>query len=56
MQAGIQGTPKSFVIVGNQMEAIDGAQPYAVVKQAIENLLGQLERGNAGTATTTSAS
>lgn len=55
MQAGVKGTPKSFVIVGNQMEVIDGAQPYAVVKQAIENLLGQLERGNEGTATTTSA-
>jgi protein-disulfide isomerase len=49
-QAGIQGTPKSFVIVGNQMAPIDGAQPYAVVKQAIDNLLSQLERG--GTETT----
>lgn len=41
--AGIRGTPQSFVIVGNQMATIEGAQPYAVVKQIIENLLGQLE-------------
>ncbi len=41
--AGIQGTPQSFVIVGNQMAAIEGAQPYAVVKQTIDNLIGQLE-------------
>ncbi len=54
-QAGIQGTPKSFVIVGNQMAPIDGAQPYAVVKQAIENLLQQLERGGTE-ATSTSSS
>lgn len=41
--AGIQGTPQSFVIVGNQMAAIEGAQPYAVVKQTLDNLIGQLE-------------
>jgi protein-disulfide isomerase len=46
-QAGIQGTPNSYVIVGDQMAAISGAQPYAVVKQVIENLIGQLESGNA---------
>ncbi|MEZ4195202.1 MAG: DsbA family protein [Candidatus Paceibacterota bacterium] len=49
--AGIQGTPQSFVIVGNQMAAIEGAQPYAVVKQTIDNLIGQLE--SAGTNTET---
>jgi protein-disulfide isomerase len=43
--AGIQGTPQSYVIVGDQMAEINGAQPYAVVKQAIDNLLGQLEGG-----------
>jgi protein-disulfide isomerase len=52
-QAGIKGTPKSFVIVGNQMAPIDGAQPYGVVKQAIDNLLAQLERG--GTEATSSS-
>ncbi len=44
-QAGIGGTPQSFVIVGNQMAPIEGAQPYAVVKQIIDSLLGQLEGG-----------
>jgi protein-disulfide isomerase len=46
-QAGIQGTPQSFVIVGNQMAQIEGAQPYAVVKQIIDNLLGQIGSGEA---------
>ncbi len=40
---GIKGTPNSFVLVGNQQAAIEGAQPYEVVKQIVENLLGQLE-------------
>jgi protein-disulfide isomerase len=44
--AGINGTPHSFVIVGNQQAPIEGAQPYEVVKQIIENLLGQLEAGS----------
>lgn len=43
MAAGIIGTPHSFVLVGNQTAAINGAQPYEVVKQIIENLLGQLQ-------------
>jgi protein-disulfide isomerase len=51
-QAGIQGTPQSFVIVGNQMAPIEGAQPYAVVKQIIDNLLSQLE-GSGATVTDT---
>ncbi len=50
-QAGIKGTPQSFVIVGNQMAAIDGAQPYATVKQILDSLLGQLE----GSSTETTA-
>lgn len=41
--AGIQGTPHSFIIIGNQQAPIEGAQPYEVVKQIVENLLGQLE-------------
>ncbi len=45
IQAGVQGTPQSYIIVGDQMEAINGAQPYSVVKQIIESLLGQLEGG-----------
>ncbi len=51
--AGIGGTPQSFVIVGNQMAPIEGAQPYAVVKQIIDNLLGQLESGQISSETTT---
>ncbi len=41
--AGIQGTPNSFVLIGNQRAPIEGAQPYEVVKQIVENLIGQLE-------------
>jgi protein-disulfide isomerase len=42
-EAGIQGTPHSFVLIGNQQAPIEGAQPYEVVKQIVENLIGQLE-------------
>jgi protein-disulfide isomerase len=45
--AGIQGTPQSFVLIGNQQAPIEGAQPYEVVKQIVENLLGQLEGAQA---------
>lgn len=45
--AGIQGTPQSFVLIGNQQAPIEGAQPYEVVKQIVENLLGQLEGATA---------
>jgi protein-disulfide isomerase len=41
--AGIEGTPYSYVIVGNQIEPITGAQPYVVMKSVIDNLLNQLE-------------
>ncbi|HMO78132.1 MAG TPA: thioredoxin domain-containing protein [Candidatus Paceibacterota bacterium] len=40
--AGINGTPQSYIIVGNNQLPIEGAQPYAAVKQAIDNILGQL--------------
>ena len=45
--AGIQGTPNSFVIVGNQQAPIEGAQPYPIVKQIVQNLINQLEGGEA---------
>ncbi len=51
-QAKIEGTPNSFVIIGNQRAPIEGAQPYDVIKQIVENLLGQLE-GSGPTASTT---
>lgn len=41
--AGIQGTPHSVIMVGNQQAVIEGAQPYAAVRQIVENLIGQLE-------------
>lgn len=41
--AGAQGTPYSIVVVGDQQAIINGAQPYAVVKQIIDNLVDQIE-------------
>ena len=49
--AGIDGTPNSFILIGNQQASIEGAQPYSVVKQIIEDLLGQLEGRRPGTST-----
>ncbi len=43
IKAGIDGTPHSFVIVGNQKGAIEGAEPYPVVKGIINDIIGQLE-------------
>ncbi len=45
--AGAQGTPYSIVTVGGQQAVINGAQPYAVVKDIIANLVKQLEGGTA---------
>lgn len=42
---GGRGTPHTIVLVGNQQGLINGAQPYSVVQQIIENLLTQLEGG-----------
>lgn len=50
--SGVTGTPHSVIIVGNQQAVIEGAQPYAAVKQIIESLLDQLE-GATPIATTT---
>ncbi len=41
--AGVEGTPHSIVIVGDQQAVINGAQPYSVVRGIIETLLSQLE-------------
>jgi protein-disulfide isomerase len=48
--AGAQGTPYSVIMVGDQQAVINGAQPYPVVKQIIENLINQLEGEAAPTA------
>ncbi len=45
--AGAQGTPYSIVVVGDQQAVINGAQPYAVVKQIIDNLVKQLDGAEA---------
>ncbi len=49
--AGAQGTPYSIVIVGDQQAVINGAQPYAVVKQIVDNLIKQIEGGSVATTT-----
>ncbi len=51
--AGARGTPHTFILVGDQRTVINGAQPYPVVKQIIENVLAQIE-GKKGSASTTS--
>ncbi len=43
VRVGFQATPHSFVIVGNQIAPIEGAQPYGVIKGIVDNLLIQLE-------------
>lgn len=47
LNAGVQGTPHTFVLVGDQQGSISGAQPYAMVKQLIDNLISQMEDGTA---------
>jgi predicted DsbA family dithiol-disulfide isomerase len=42
-KAGARGTPHTFLIVGDQKTAINGAQPYSVIKSAIDNVLAQIE-------------
>lgn len=42
-KTGARGTPYSVVMVGGQQGVINGAQPYEVVEQIIENLLAQME-------------
>jgi protein-disulfide isomerase len=51
VNAGVKGTPHSFVVVGNQKAEINGAQPYPMVKKAIDDLLGQLNNQNPETDT-----
>jgi protein-disulfide isomerase len=42
IKAGAQGTPYSILIAGDQQGPINGAQPYAVVKQMIDTVIAQL--------------
>jgi protein-disulfide isomerase len=56
---GAEGTPYSIIVVGDQQAVINGAQPYSVVKQIIDNLVKQLDNSDTsvpaatGAATTT---
>jgi len=43
VNAGVRGTPHSFVLVGGQQMVINGAQPYGNVKQMIDTLLNEIE-------------
>ncbi|OIP76765.1 MAG: hypothetical protein AUK16_03120 [Parcubacteria group bacterium CG2_30_44_11] len=43
--AGVKGTPHTFVLFGGQQGVINGAQSYETVKQLTENLLSQLDGG-----------
>lgn len=45
--AGAQGTPHTIVLVGDQQAVINGAQPYSVIKEIIDNLISQIEGGTA---------
>ena len=45
---GGRGTPHTILLVGDQKDVINGAQPYGVVRQIVENLLTQLEGGSIG--------
>jgi len=41
--AGIQGTPHSVIIAGDQKAAINGAQPYEVVRGIVSTLISQTQ-------------
>jgi protein-disulfide isomerase len=45
VNAGARGTPYSIVMVGDQQAPINGAQPYEVVKGALDSILSQLGEG-----------
>lgn len=44
LNAGARGTPHSIISVGGQQGLINGAQPYEVVSQIIDNLLEQTKQ------------
>jgi protein-disulfide isomerase len=43
LDAGIEGTPYTFIMVGDEQAVINGAQSYQVVKSTIQNLIDQLD-------------
>ncbi len=42
VKTGARGTPYSILIVGDQQGVINGAQPYATVKQMVETMMKQI--------------
>jgi len=43
--AGARGTPHTLVLLGEESGIINGAQPYEVVKQIVDNLIQQMDSG-----------
>ncbi len=43
IKTGARGTPYSILIVGDQQGLINGAQPYATVKQMIDAVIAQMQ-------------
>lgn len=39
------GTPHTFIVVGDKSYPIEGAQPYDVVKKALDNMITQMNGG-----------
>ncbi len=42
LKTGARGTPYSIMIVGDQQGVINGAQPYATVKQMVDTMIAQI--------------
>jgi len=42
IRAGARGTPYSMLVVGGEQGVINGAQPYATVRQMIQTVLNQM--------------
>lgn len=42
LKTGARGTPYSIMIVGDQQGVINGAQPYATVKQMVDTMIAQV--------------
>lgn len=46
IKTGARGTPYSILIVGDQQGVINGAQPYATVKQMLDTVIAQMAGQN----------
>lgn len=43
VEIGGRGTPHTIILVGGEQGVINGAQPYATVKQIVDDLIAQME-------------